>query len=120
MHVEERPERKEELRAALLLTGLIVLAAALRFWRLGEWNFQATEIFTLRDSSSPQFGNPRPLGYLLNYYVVRPLLPLNEFGLRLLPALFGVLTIPAFYFIARSLVGVRAALFGTLLLVFSP
>jgi len=120
MPVDEYPAKKPEWRAVLLLTGLVVLGLILRFWRLGEWNFQATEIFTLRDSHSPQFGNPRPLGYLLNYYVVRPLLPLDEFGMRLLPATFGVLTVPAFYFIARSLLGVRAALFSTLFLVVSP
>jgi mannosyltransferase len=112
--------RYEWSAAALLLATLIVLAFALRFWRLGDWNFQATEVFTLRDSDSPQFGNPRPLMYLLNYYVLRPLVPLDEFGLRLLPALFGVLAIPAFYFVIRRLVGTRAALFGTLLLAISP
>jgi hypothetical protein len=117
MHsTEERGERKE----FLLLTGLIALAIALRFWRLGEWNFQATEMFTLRDSVTPQFGNARPLGYLLNYYLVKPFLPLDEFGLRLLPAIFGVLAIPALYFVSRRLLGTRAALFGALLLTVSP
>ena len=140
MHVEERQKRPRKFRdrrptadmspkvkgrgdgpaVALILAGLIVLAFVLRFWRLGEWNFQATEMFTLRDSVTPQFGNSRPLGYLLNYYLVKPFLPLDEFGLRLLPAVFGVLTIPAFYFVSRRLVGTRAALFGTLLLTLSP
>ena len=61
-----------ERRALLLLLGLTLLGLILRFWHLGEWNFQATEMFTYRDSQRPQFANPRPLGYLLNYFVVRP------------------------------------------------
>jgi hypothetical protein len=113
-------DRSERRGALLALAGLVLLAVFLRFWKLGEWNFQATEIFTLRDSHSPQFGNPRPLMYLLNYYVLRPLFPLDEFTMRLFPAIFGVLAIPAMYFVARRLVGVRAALFAALLLVFSP
>lgn len=103
-----------------LLAGLVVLALVLRFWRLGDWNFQATEMFTLRDSAGPQFGNPRPLGYVLNYYLVRPFLPLDEFGLRLLPAVFGVLSILAVYLVARRLFGTRAALFSSFLLTVSP
>ncbi len=105
--------------AALLLAGVTVLAFALRIYRLGEWNLEATEIFTLRDSVSLRFSNPRPLMYLLNYYVVRPLAPLDELGLRLLPALFGVLAIPATYLVGRRLVGTRAALFAAFLLAIS-
>ncbi len=113
-------ERINWLGPGVLVAGLTLLAALLRFWKLGEWNFQATEIFTLRDSHSPQFGNPRPLMYLLNYYVLRPLLPLDEFAMRLFPAIFGVLAIPAMYYVGRRLLGTRAALFATLFLVFSP
>ena len=76
-------------------------------------------MFTLRDSVRPQFRNPRPLGYLLTYFLVRPFRPLDEFGLRLLPAVFGVLAIPAFYWVTRRLVGTRAALFAALLLTVS-
>jgi mannosyltransferase len=112
--------RREDLGAPLLLAGLVVLASVLRFWRLGDWNFQATEIFTLRDSLRLSSTNPRPLGYLLTHYVVGPFLPLDEFGLRLLPAVFGVLAVPTLYLIGRRLVGTRAALCAALLLALSP
>jgi mannosyltransferase len=115
---EDAP-RRDEASATYLLIGLIVLAFILRFWRLGNWGFDSDETFTLRDSVNLNPSNPRPLLYLLNHYVVAPLVPLNELGLRLLPALFGVLAIPAFYFVARRLAGTRAALFGALLLTFS-
>jgi mannosyltransferase len=102
-----------------LLAALVVLAFALRFYRLGDWGFDSDETFTLRDSINPSLANPRPLLYFLNHYLVQPLVPLNELGLRLLPAIFGVLAIPVFYFVCRRLVGSRAALFGTLLLAVS-
>jgi dolichyl-phosphate-mannose-protein mannosyltransferase len=116
----EAPAPRRGVAPGVLLAGLIVLALALRFWRLGEWNLEGDEIFTLRDSTNqPRLSNPRPLLYFLNYYVVRPLVPLDELGLRLLPALFGVLAIPVFYLVARRLVGTRAALFGSLFLTVS-
>jgi hypothetical protein len=115
------PAAVDRSRAHLwIVAALFGLALLLRFWKLGVWNFQATEIFTLRDSNIPQFHNPRPLGYLLTYFLVRPFHSLNEFGLRLLPAVFGALTIPALYFINRRLVGSRAALLAALLLLASP
>jgi mannosyltransferase len=114
-----RTERPQSLTPALVVAALILVSLILRFYRLGEWNFQATEIFTLRDSVRPQWGNPRPLGYLLNYYLVRPFLPLDEFGLRLVPAIFGVLAIPAVYLVGQRLLSTRAGLFAALLLTFS-
>ncbi len=110
---------REGPNPALILAILLLLGLALRFFRLGEWNFEATEMFTLRDSVRPQWRNSRPLGYLLNYYLVRPFGPLDEFGLRLVPAISGVLAIPVFYAVGRRLVGTGAALFGTLLLTVS-
>lgn len=113
------PAWRRALTPGLLLAGLTLLGLALRFYRLGDWNFEATEMFTLRDSLRPRWGNPRPLSYLLNYYLIGPLRPLDELGLRLLPAVFGVLAIPAFYYATRRLIGVRAALLGAMLLTLS-
>ena len=115
----EAPERRSRLAAGVIVAGLTGLAAALRFGRLGQWGFDSDETFTLRDSVTVDPSNPRPLLYLLNHYLVAPLRPLDELGLRLLPAFFGVLAIPVFYLVARRLVGTRAALFGSLLLTFS-
>jgi 4-amino-4-deoxy-L-arabinose transferase-like glycosyltransferase len=112
--------RRDEPGSWGFLAGLIILALVLRFWRLGNWNFQATEIFTLRDSLTPRLTNPRPLGYLLDHYLVGSFLPLDEFGLRLLPAVFGVLAVAVFYLVCRRLAGTRAALCGALLLAVSP
>jgi hypothetical protein len=108
------------MRAMGLLAGLVALGLVLRFWHLGTWGLEGDEIFTLRDSLAPRLTNPRPLLYLLNYLLVRPTVGLNELGLRLLPALFGVLAIPTVYFIGRRLVGSRAALFAALLVALSP
>jgi len=104
---------------ALLLAGLTILALLLRVWRLDDWGFADDEVFTHRDSLSPSFDNPRPLLFFLNYLLIRPIVPLDELGLRILPAFFGILTIPVFYLVARGLAGPRAALFGSLLLTFS-
>lgn len=112
--------RSTQGRGALLaIAGLTVLAAALRFWHLGDWSLDSDETFTLRDSLNPRLTNPRPLMYFLNHYLVLPFAPLDELGLRLLPALFGALAVPAFYFVVRRLVGSRAALFGALLIATS-
>jgi|RhiMethySRZTD1v2_1073278.scaffolds.fasta_scaffold82846_3 uncharacterized membrane protein len=111
---------RPDTRQRLLLAGLIVLASAIRFWQLGTWNFQATEMFTLRDSLTVKLTNPRPLGYILTHYLVGTFRPLDEFGLRLLPALFGILAVPTLYLVSRRLVGPRAALCAALLLTVSP
>jgi 4-amino-4-deoxy-L-arabinose transferase-like glycosyltransferase len=103
-----------------LLAGISVLACFLRFWRLGDWGFDSDEVFMLRDSLSPRLTNPRPLMYFLNYYLIRPVMPLQELSLRLLPAVFGVLAIPTLYLMGRRLAGARAALFMAFLLAVSP
>jgi hypothetical protein len=104
----------------LVLAGLTVLAVVLRFARLGTWSFDSDEIFLLRDSINVKLTNPRPLLYHLNHYVVAPLLQLDEFGLRVPPALFGALAVPVLYLVARRLAGPRAALFAAFLLTVSP
>jgi hypothetical protein len=47
-------------------------------------------------------------------------MPLDEFGLRLLPAVFGVLSVLALYWVGRRLFGTRTALISSFLLTVSP
>lgn len=115
----QRAQRRE-VSPALYVAGLTLLALVLRFWRLGNWSLDSDEVFLLRDSLDPSLSNARPLLYFLNHYLVAPLAPLDEFGLRLLPAIFGVLAIPTFYIVAQRLIGTRGALFGALLVTVSP
>lgn len=120
MPLAERGEESGALTPALLLAGLLALAIALRMWQLGQWGFDGDEIYTLYDSLNLRPSNPRPLLYFLNHYLILPLAPLDELGLRILPAFFGVLAVPALYFITRRLVGTRAALFTALLVAVNP
>ena len=114
MHSNQREQRRQ-WGLVLILVGLTLLAAALRFYRLGDWGFDSDEVFMQRDSITLKPTNPRPLMYLLNHYVIWPFLPLNEFSLRLLPAICGILAVPIFYLVIRQVVGTRAALFGAFL-----
>jgi dolichyl-phosphate-mannose-protein mannosyltransferase len=100
--------------------GLMLLALVLRFYRLGAWGMDSDEVFMQRDSLRLRFTNPRPLMYALNHYVVQRFLPLDELGIRLLPAIAGVLAVPVFFLVARRLVGARGALFGALLIAVNP
>jgi len=113
-------ELDARVRSGLILAGLVLLGALLRFWRLGAWGLEGDEIFTLRDSLHPSLRNPRPLIYFLNHILIRPIAGLDEHGLRLLPAIFGVLAIPVIYFMGRRLVGSISALFAALLVTVSP
>ncbi|MEZ0336193.1 MAG: glycosyltransferase family 39 protein, partial [Gemmatimonadales bacterium] len=115
-----RDEQKQGLSERLFLGGLIVVAFVLRFARLGLWSLDSDEVFMRRDSLSFRFTNPRPLLYFINHHVIAPIIPLDEFGIRLLPATFGVLAIPVLYLVTRRFFGARAALFAAALLAVSP
>jgi len=120
--IESPPDRqsnaqggRQERMPVLIAAGLTLLAFVLRFYRIGAWGLDSAEVFMQRDSINLRFTNPRPLMYALNHYLVQPLMPLDEFGIRLLPGIAGVLAVPLFYAVVRRLVGSRAALFGALL-----
>jgi hypothetical protein len=101
----------------LLVAAITVLAAALRIYHLSYWGLDGAEIFTLRDSLiTSQFRGSRPLLYFLNYHLIRPTIGLNETGLRLIPAISGILAVPVIYLLVRRIATSRAGLFAALLL----
>lgn len=103
--------------AMVSLIALTIFGGALRFYALDRPTLWGDETATyaricgtfrelldvLRDAAFP------PLHYLLYWWVSRHV-PMDEFGLRLVPAIAGTLMIPAMYFLARQMVGVRPAL----------
>ena len=106
-----------------MLAGVVLVtaaAAAVRLHRLGHWSLFANEPFTLRDSLSGAFVDGKPLLFQINHHLVQPWLPLDEFGLRLVPFLAGVVSIPVIYLCGRELLDRRAGLFAALLTAANP
>ena len=100
------------IQTALLL---LILAAALRFWRLGYWSFWADEVFTLRDLWDWDTIGTYPVGYFLIALAVK-CFGTGEFAARLTPALVGSVSVPLVYLMGRAFFSNRAALLAALLL----
>lgn len=106
------------------LVAVLLLAAALRFYKLGEWSFWIEEHHSLRHARAlgswqRVFSTIRPLFYLL----LRPVLKLlgeGEWAARLVPTLFGLITIPICFWIVKRIFGSALAFLVVLLLAVSP
>jgi mannosyltransferase len=112
----------------LIVAGLTVLGAALRFTRIGHQSFWYDESFTVllvHHSPSqmlgllPQTELTPPLYYLLAWPWAR-VFGYGEAGLRSLSALAGVLTIPAVYAAAAKLTSRRAGLIAAAIAACNP
>jgi 4-amino-4-deoxy-L-arabinose transferase-like glycosyltransferase len=118
--------------AQYLWLGLITLfAAALRFYKLGEWSFWIDEIFTINHAMShyssaeriinniPPATNWVPISVMLTAQVLN-IGGINEWSARLCSAIIGTVTIPILYFPTRKIFDARVALIALLLLAVSP
>ncbi len=115
-------------RAMLIVVGLTVLAAVLRFARLGHQSLWYDESFTavlVRHPLGQMLGLlPRteltpPLYYLVAWVWVR-IFGYGAVGLRSLSALAGVATVPAVYAAGRCLISRRAGLVAAALACCNP
>lgn len=116
----------------LIVLGVTLFAAILRFYKLGEIprvidgdEGRIGLIAQGTASTSSNLANPFSLWenfgamYLHLINAAFELFGVNAFGLRFLPAVGGTLAIPAIYLLARWIGGRRIALFAALLLAFS-
>jgi mannosyltransferase len=115
-------------RALLLVGGLIVLAAVLRFYRLGHQGFWFDEGNTAQEVGF----TPGEMLTLLKHYESTPpfyygvawvwarIFGFGEVGLRSLSAVAGVLTVPVAYGAAAKLISRRAGVIAAALTTFSP
>lgn len=99
----------------LLLFIITLIAAFLRFHKLGEWSFWGDEIFTLGsklDGFIPSLST-RLIHATTSYLVV------DEWNARLIPTLIGVVTIPVLFFFVAQIFGKSVGLISSALLAVS-
>ncbi|HVS70681.1 MAG TPA: glycosyltransferase family 39 protein [Phycisphaerae bacterium] len=132
----DRPWWRGRRGAVLALAAVTLLAALLRFWRLGYQAYWTDESYTIgRIKSSFDYLLLRlsDQGFPPGWYVllrawcnaVEGLTGNGAFAFspavtRFLPALFGTLTVPAMYLLARAFTGRRIALAVALLAAVNP
>jgi 4-amino-4-deoxy-L-arabinose transferase-like glycosyltransferase len=110
---------------------ITLLAAAIRFYRLGEWSFWIDELYTINHAlahfSTPQLivSNIPPERNWIPVSVILAAQALNLFGVsewsaRLASVTIGVLSIPILFLPVRKMFGNDVALLSVLFLAVSP
>ena len=115
-----------DIRRALV--GLVVLAAALRFWRIGHQSFWLDEVFTVRLVNEDLAGmlkgvretESTPHLYYSLAWLWEKVAGDGEGALRSLSALFGIATVPVAYLAARELFRPAVALTAAALVAVNP
>lgn len=125
LHVETGVTRLEKstIYQALALTGILLFAAVLRFYKLGEWSFWIDEVLEIGYAQEAVNSFPFYPGLRVSLLVIAAALNLfgvSEWSARLAPALVGLLTLPVLYFPIRRLFGPFVALLAVLFLAISP
>jgi uncharacterized membrane protein len=125
---EDKPI-KQQLEISITYAGVLavlvlILAAVLRFYRLGDWSFWIEEIHSIRatieiDSLTSLLKNARPLFFLISLPVVT-WLGVSEWSTRLVPVLFGLASLPLVYWFINKFIGKKEALLAIFLLAISP
>ncbi len=117
-------------KTTLIVIALIICASLPRLYQLGDLSFYMDEETTafasraLAEGNIPQMPSGMPYYRSLadswmNAMSARIFGIDSEFSYRLPAALFGILTIPLIFLIARPVIGTHAAILAALLLAFS-
>ncbi|NOZ63947.1 MAG: hypothetical protein GXO71_03270 [Caldiserica bacterium] len=108
-------------KSFLLLLLIICAGVVLRLYQLGSrdfWYDEAWKLISSRDLYTSYLDHRPLFNFLLHFW--QKVFPQNEFSIRLLPALFSILTIPVFFLLSRELMPLAPSLWGTFLLSISP
>ena len=115
------PGAQGQVLQYLLLALIIFIGAALRFYKLGEWSFWSDEMFTVEGKEDGfNYTFLRQSLSLELIQITVGLFGINEWNARLVPALIGLVSIPALYFPIRKMFNPTVSLAAALLLAVSP
>lgn len=103
----------------ILLSGIVLIAAVLRFYKISEWGFWIDEIYTINRSVSDLGSILVPFSTRLTSIALSGL-GTNGFSARLMPGFLGLISIPIFFFPIRKLTDGTTALLAVLLLAIAP
>lgn len=112
---------RRPIAVPVFLLVITLVAAVLRFYKLGEWSFWGDEMFTV--GGQEDGFNYSPIRKALSLTLIQTFTAmngLNEWNARIIPALIGIITIPVFFFMVRKLFDTPAALLSALVLALSP
>ncbi|MCB0190905.1 MAG: glycosyltransferase family 39 protein [Anaerolineae bacterium] len=104
-----------------LLLLIVLLGCVLRFYKLGEWSFWGDEMFTVggrEDGFNYTFIRQSVSMTLIQFLVAW--LGITEWNARLIPALFGMVSIPVLYLLVRKMFDPVVGLAAAILLAVSP
>lgn len=123
-----KSENKSAEGEKSLLLAILLLAFALRIIRLGTFPFWADEVYSLvlsQDLPGIFFhgrfiSNHPPMAYFLLALWRMLGMWQNEWTIRLLPAIFGVLGVGSIYWLAKQLFNARVGLVTAFILAIAP
>ena len=103
-----------------LLLAILLLATALRVYKLGSWPVEQDEMYTLRDALrfGEQVNYLRPFYYLLQSLLLE-VLPATPLALRLMPFVFGLAGVWLTWELGRRVFGVTGGLVSAFLVTIS-
>ncbi len=104
----------------ILLAGITIFAAALRFYKLGEWSLWIDEVLELNRAKAIFDTSPWPSITKILINLITTNQGTEEWSARLAAALVGIVSIPILYFSTKRLFGPAVALLTATLLAVSP
>lgn len=108
---------------------VVAVSAALRFYKLGEWSYWSDEAFTISDSNAwyhpsamrlPEHGLAFRIYGAFFEQVRAGGRVLDEWTVRLLPAVFGIVGVASVALLGARPAGRKGALFAALIVAISP
>jgi mannosyltransferase len=112
--------QKDRSYQFVLLGFIVALAAALRFYKLGQWGFWGDEYITVRRAAEiTGAGMMRQSISLLATHAAQNAWGVSEWSARFVAALAGVLTVPVLFVLVRRMFDPLVALIAAMLLAVS-